>query len=953
MNRISFITGTALLALAIAAPVHAQDAVPASAPAAAATPSAPIKAPRIEYTEWRLANGLRVIALPDPGTADVTTSVWYDVGGKHDPEGRAGFAHLFEHILSRKTENMPYNMINKLVEDVGGNRNASTSPDRTNYYETVPAQYLETLLWTHAERMARPVVDKEVFENERGVVKEELRQRVLAPPYGRLLRFVLPEVAFTNSPQRRSTIGSIEQLDSAQLDDARAFHQAYYGPDTATLIVSGNFDLKRLRGLVDSYFAAIPRRANPIPLAITARETQRTTPRRVDVAAPNVPLPVVGYVWTTPGATHPDTPALELLEAIMSRGRNSRIQSGLVRPGKVTDAAVLNQTSEEASSFSAVAFIGAGQVIDAASKDLAAEFDRLRTAPVSAGELAEARNELMAAALRERETARGRGFELGEALVLTGDSRSADKRLAALGKVTAADIQRVARTWLSAQSATELRYTKGEYTEASFANPVPMPRFVSVPPVSGAPAELKPEAERTPPPGPGAIPAVAMARPVEANLSNGIPLISATTGTVPIATMAILFPGGTAADAAGKAGLGDFAADLLDNGTATRSAQDIAAAFERLGVNYNAGAGGDGTLFVINGPVPNLPEAGRLLVELLQNASYPASELATESKRTIDGIVAARADPGNLASAALSPLLYGTAPYGQQATPASIGRITREDLLAHRAQWYHPGAAKVVVAGGIQPAAARALAEDVFGRWRSSAPVPTPVADRAGSTVLPPRTVVIDMPDAGQAAVAIAAPGLARGDAGYYPLQVANAVLGVGSNGRLFEEVRTKRALSYGAYSDASAFAQGGLLSASAQTKNESAGEVLKVMLDEFARLGREPVAAEDLAKRVTFLNGSMQRSLETSGGYTTLLATLIQQGMPASTVGQIAAARGAVTPQQAQDIAARIADPARATVVVVGNAAKFIDQLRALRGEVTVIKAADFDPDSPTLGAK
>ncbi len=121
-----------------------------------------------------------------------TTSLWYEVGSKHDPEGRSGFAHLFEHILSRKTENMPYNMINRLTEDVGGVRNASTGTDRTNYYETVPAQYLETMLWTHAERMARPVVDDEVFERERSVVKEELRQRVLAPPYGRLSRYVLP-----------------------------------------------------------------------------------------------------------------------------------------------------------------------------------------------------------------------------------------------------------------------------------------------------------------------------------------------------------------------------------------------------------------------------------------------------------------------------------------------------------------------------------------------------------------------------------------------------------------------------------------------------------------------------------------------------------------------------------------------------------------------------------------
>jgi zinc protease len=188
---------------------------------------------------------------------------------------------------------MPYNMINRLNEEVGGQRNASTGDDRTNYYEIVPAQYLETMLWTHAERMARPVVDDEVFERERSIVKEELRQRVLAPPYGIMQRFVLSENAYDVLPQRRSGIGSIEQLDSATLDDARAFHQAFYGPDTATLIVAGNFDLTRLRALVDEYFAAIPARARPQSTEITARETRRTSPRHVASTGPNVPLPAL------------------------------------------------------------------------------------------------------------------------------------------------------------------------------------------------------------------------------------------------------------------------------------------------------------------------------------------------------------------------------------------------------------------------------------------------------------------------------------------------------------------------------------------------------------------------------------------------------------------------------------------------------------------------------------
>ena len=246
----NLMTGCAAAALLVSGPALA-DNHEASGPA--------LTAPEIQFERWTLDNGLQIIAIPDSSTGTVTTSMWYEVGSKLDPEGRSGFAHLFEHILSRKTRNMPYNMIYGLTADVGGTRNASNSPDRTNYYEIVPAEYLEAMLWTHRERMAFPVIDQEVFDKERDVVKEELRQRVLAPPYGRFQRFVLPESAYDISPYRRPGIGSIEDLDSATLDDARAFYQAYYGPDTATLIVAGNFIEKRHTGqqLPDSLLAEV------------------------------------------------------------------------------------------------------------------------------------------------------------------------------------------------------------------------------------------------------------------------------------------------------------------------------------------------------------------------------------------------------------------------------------------------------------------------------------------------------------------------------------------------------------------------------------------------------------------------------------------------------------------------------------------------------------------------
>jgi zinc protease len=927
--------GCALAALGLASPLAAQQSA-----------SAMIAAPKIEFTEWKLGNGLRVIAIPDPTTANVMTSMWYEVGSKNDPDGRSGFAHLFEHILSRKTENMPYNMINRLTEDVGGVRNASTGDDRTNYYEIVPAQYLETMLWTHAERMARPVVDDEVFERERSIVKEELRQRVLAPPYGIMQRFLITENAYDVLPQRRPGIGSIEQLDSATLDDARAFHQAYYGPDTATLIVAGNFDMAQLKGLVDKYFAPILRRPRPQSIEITAREPRRTHPRSVAGTGPNVPLPAVGAIYQLPASDSPDLAPLTVLDAILSAGENSRMHKALVRTGKAVDFGEYIDSTQEGGNFPIYAILNPATDQAEVAGIIAAEVERVRSEPVSEAELAEAKNTLFANALSSRETASGRAFELGEALVTIGDAEAADRRLEEIGRVTAADVQRVAREWLAPESAVTFTYNQGSGDPSTYANPAPMPSFGTVPPPVGQPALLRDEANREAPPPPVAAPHVARAEIVESRLANGIPLVSAQTGEVPLATMTVVLPGGTSTDPVGKAGLAALAASVANKGTATRSAEEIAARLESLGASMNATAGADGVFFSLTAPATNLAAAGEVLSDVIRHAAYPDDELELERARTIDSLRVALKDPGSLANMIAPRVFYGDAPYGSVATVQSLPAITRADLLAWREAMWHPATAEIVVSGGIAPAESKRIAEALFGDWRSSAPAPAPVDHPAGQSPAP-RVVVIDMPEAGQAAVLAGMRVTSRGDSDYYPLLLANSVLGVGSNGRLFEEVRTRRGLSYGAYSAFPSRADEAVLSATAQTKNESADEVVQVILDQFARLSTEPTAADALEKRRLYLGGSTARQLETSGGFNALVAGLLLQGLEPGEAMRLAERLSAVSPEAAADVARRYVTPERASVIVVGNAAQFLDDLKKIRPDVEVIPASSLDLSS------
>jgi len=941
------LAAASVLALAAAVPglAQAQDA-------------SAIAVPPLEYSHRELANGLDVYAMPDPTAGTVTVQVWYDVGGKDDPEGRSGFAHLFEHILSRKTVNIPYGQISTWVENAGGSRNASTGQDFTNYYETVPPEYLEMMLWTHAERMARPVVDQAVFDAERSIVKEELRQRVYAPPYGRFSRFVIGDNSFDESIYRRSVIGSIEELDAATIDDARAFHEAYYRPATATLIVSGNFDPAQLDRWVDQYFGDIPNPDRPVPVFQRPVETPRTQPRDVVAYAPNVPLPAVGRIWPGVPADHPDAAALDVLQGILSRGQNSRLYQRLVYADQLATAASIGSNlMEEDGVISGTVIVAQGKSIEAAEASYDAVIADIRANPVTQAELDEAKMEIVSSELRQRETASGRAFILGQALVSEGDPGAPDANLAAVQAVTADDVLRVARTYLRDDAVVRVRYLDESQRpegvpEDSWRNPAPVPTFVSVPPAILPPNELLPEGRRMAPPAPGAARVAAVPAVAERTLPNGLRVIVAKSTDLPIVNAQLIIGGGAAGDPEGRFGLASGTAGLAREGAGGRTAPQIAAALESLGASIGAGAGLDSTSVNLSAPIASLDRAGPIFADVVMRPDFPAAELERQRTRGINGLRVALRDPATLAGAALDRLVYGAAPYGapSSGTAESLAALTRDDVVAHHGRWWRPDNAALVITGGMEPEAAFAFAEATFGDWVRPAGATPQVADRAGEPT-PPRVLVIDMPGAGQAAVAVAVRGPDRSSADWAAATVANAVIGGGSGGRLFNEVRAKRGLSYGAYSGLSARADGSVLTATTQTKNESATEVLGLVLDEIDRLKTEPVADQAVTDRENFVLGGFSRSLETTGGLGGFIGSTVVLGLPLSEIETWPTRLRATDPAAVSDVATRWLGRERAYVVVVGDASQFLDSMRAAHPDLVVIKAEDVDLNRADLG--
>ena len=932
----------------------------ASAQNAAPTPRAASNVPPIGYVTRTLANGLRAYSIRDTSTANVSVQMWYDVGSKDDPAGRSGFAHLFEHILSRVTRNIPHGELSRIVEEqAGGTRNASTGPDTTNYYETVPANQLQAMLWAHAERMGRSVLDQSVFEAERNIVKEEMRQRVLSQPYGRLQRYHLFDNSFTAHPYRRSGIGTMADLDAATLEEARAFHANFYRPDNAILIVSGNFDQAQLDRWVDQHLGALPRPSRPI-LRHRAVERPRTAARTVSAYGPNVPLPAVVFSWQRPRQNHPDSAAITVLNRILSGGQSSRLFRTLVYDRQLAQSATaIDFGLEDAGIFAVQAIVASGKDIGETEAALLAEVARLRDQPVTEAELTEARNELVAQLLFSRETPEGRAFEIGQSLTSANDPRWGDKLLAAVQRVTAADVQRVARRYLTDSNRVSIRYQDqaqrtGEAAPDPSAQPTDVALGRSFPPATGTLNTLAPEAERMAVPAPSPRQPFSAPAFAERRLANGMRVVVARSTSLPIASAFMVFGGGTAADPAARPGVANMVASLIDNGAGGMTAPEIAARVESLGAQIGGSVSFDSSSAFVTAPTATIEQAGALLSQVVRSPAFAQEELERERRRSLDRLRVSMRDPGFVGQRVAWRAAYGEAPYGAppQGTPASLAALTRDDLVAYHRSWWRPDNATLVITGALDSEAGFALAERLFGSWATpSEAMPELPANRAGESPAP-RVIVVDNPDADQSSVSIVLRGISRSDPDYYPLVVANSALGGSSTARLFQEVRVRRALSYGANSGLPSYRDEGVLVASAQTRNNAAPEVAQVMLGEISRLTREPLTEDVLQKRRTLLAGSFGRQVETTFGLGDFLAGLAVQGLPMSEYARYLPSIEAVTAQQVAASVAAELDPARASIVIVGRASEFLEALRAQHPNVEVIPFAELDLGTARLRA-
>jgi len=454
----------------------------------------------------------------------------------------------------------------------------------------------------------------------------------------------------------------------------------------------------------------------------------------------------------------------------------------------------------------------------------------------------------------------------------------------------------------------------------------------------------------TPPPV-GAPRAIVIEAPEVIVLGNGLRVVVAKRTSLPLVTAELVVRSGTETDPRDLAGLADLTATLLTKGTAKRTAPQIADAAEALGGTLDSGAGWFQSFVSMTVTKPQAGKALALIAEVALTPRFAGDELERARKLALDGLSVALRDAGSLARLVADRAAFGDGTFGHPAhgTPGSLTRVRRADIVAQHARYYRPDNATLVLVGDIDAAQGRQLAQAAFGAWkRPAAAMPLPREAEAKATAAAP--VVIAMQGSGQAGVAMAAPSIARAAPDYYAGVVANTLVGGGYSSRLSQEIRIKRGLSYGIFSRLDARRTGGVWSLAAQTKNESAPELIAVTLDEIRRASESLAPVDEIEARKLTVIGGTSRRFETTESLATLIASLEANGVPLTDLPRTLDALNAVTPQQVQDFARAHFAIGSLSIVVAGDAAKFADALRAKYPDLRVIPQADVDLDRATL---
>ena len=903
-------------------------AAPALALSLGALPAA--AAPQLEIEKYTLPNGLEVILVENHKQPLVAVNIWYHVGPANEAPGLTGFAHLFEHMMFAATKHAPRGLVDKLFEGAGAtDSNGSTDFDRTNYYDTLPSNQLELALWAHADRMGYllDVLDQKALTNQQDVVRNERRESVENHPYGIVEEALFQNLFPTSHPYHANIMGSHADIQSAKLADIRDFFTRYYTPNNASLIIAGDIDKAAARALVAKYFGTFKRGADVVKPVVATPVI--SAERRVTVAD-RVELERVIIGWLTTSAYQPGDAELSIAAQILAGGKASRLYKSLVYDKQLAQDVSATQNGYALSSvFEVDVTARPGHTAAEIEAAIDAELDLLIAAGPSEKEVQRAQYAIETSLLMSIEKIGGEGLAdiLNEYNQYVGDPNYLARDLERYRRVTPADVQRVLAAQLRKNARVVVHGVPGTPVLAP-AVPVTKPKD-KPPKATGTNAD---EAWRYQVPMPGPAPKISLPAAQSFKLANGMTVIHHHNPSLPLVAAELIVRAGASANPPALPGLAGFTATMLDEGTTTRSALQIAEELAQLGASFHIGSGAESTRVSLLSLKANFAGALAVATDVLRNPAFPQADVERQRASRLAELTQLGEDASAVADLVAANVVYGAQHpfgYGELGTQAAVAATTRADLVGFWKRHYLPNNAALVLAGDLTQAEARSLAEASFGSWQAgelTAPASVPAVSTKANLVLVPKA------DATQTALQVTRLGTARNTPDFAALEVMNAALGGLFTSRINNNLREEKGYSYGVFSQFDYRRSTGSFDIAGSVRTNATGASVAEIMKEVKAMREHALPAEELENARNAQVLSLPGHFDTNEGVSSSLAGLFVYDMGLDYYSTLAGEFATVTAAQVQAVARKYLAPESLVVVAVGDRKKIEPQLKKLK---------------------
>ena len=878
----------------------------------------------IPFETFTLDNGLTVVVHEDRKAPIVAVSVWYNVGSRDEPQGKTGFAHLFEHLMFNGSENYDDEYFRPFEQVGATGMNGTTWFDRTNYFETVPTPALEMALWMESDRMGHLLgaVTQEKLDNQIGVVQNEKRQGD-NQPYGMTEYRILEGLFPAGHPYRHSTIGSMEDLSAASLETVHEWFKQYYGAANTVLALAGDINTEEARILVEKYFGDIE--AGP-PVKRKLADVPYRAIDTHEVMYDRVPQTRVYHYWAVPGRTTQEAALLRLAADVLGDGKNSRLYQALVydKPLAVNvDVSVEDHSL--AGMFSIDVTLQPGASLDEVNSIIERELQKFRKQGPTAEELARAQTKINAQTVRGLEQIGGFGGKavtLAQGQLYAGDPGFFQTRLGWINEASLDDVRGSAQQWLGKGRYRLDVLPYGEYDTVASA----VDRSKGLPQVGDMPDLSFPEIQR-------------------AELDNGLKVVLAERHTVPVVNVALQFDAGYAADSFGKLGASSFTLAMLDEGTKSRSALEISAEAEALGADITADSNLDMSTVRLSALKTNLEPSLDLYAEIVREPAFAEEEIERMRPRWLASIQQEKNQPVQLALRTLPPLIYGNdhaygIPLTGSGTEESISSLTRDDLVNFHQTWLRPSNGTLFVVGDTSMDEILPLLNKQFGKWKENR-MAVPQKNLSDVALAEQGSVyIIDKPDAPQSLILAGHVAPPTGVENYIDIQTANDVIGGSFTARVNMNLREDKGWAYGAFTfmPDSRGQRAWMTYAPVQTdRTTDSIKELRREYDEY--LGTKPATQDELNKSVRNNVNSLPGQYETAGSVMGALLSNDRFGRPDNYVATLKAQYENVNLENVQGAAEQVMKPEKLTWLIVGDRRQIEAQVRDLGlGEVRIM---------------